>query len=176
MTSCSFLFNLNSSFVLLNFTQWTAELNNKGHTSHYSVAIQKKPGKWLEHTKKIHRKTLYHIDTKSVFGKMTVTMDLPCLTFFLSLGGSFRALMTRAAADGTTDTLAWRFWMVSWTVIFRPFQSAVALAMSSPIFLGERPKGPTLGARDEVAPTSPPTALSFTGKKEKCTLGKVCHK
>merc|ERR1719394_356809 len=70
-------------------------------------------------------------------------------TFFLSLGGSLRALMMRAAAEGTTVT-------------FRPFHSEVALAMSSPIFLGERPKGPTLGARDEVAATSPPTALRQT--------------
>merc|ERR1719383_1600195 len=83
-------------------------------------------------------------------------------TFFLSLGGSLRALMMRAAAEGTTLTLACLFWMVSLTVIFRPFQSEVALAMSSPIFLGERPKGPTLGARDEVAATSPPTALRQT--------------
>merc|ERR1712180_332055 len=84
------------------------------------------------------------------------------LTFFLSLGGSLRALMMRAAAEGTTLTLACLFWMVSLTVIFRPFQSEVALAMSSPIFLGERPKGPTLGAREEVAATSPPTALRYT--------------
>merc|ERR1719308_817075 len=69
-----------------------------------------------------------------------------CLMFFLSLGGSLRALMMRAAAEGTTLTLACLFWMVSLTVIFRPFHSEVALAMSSPIFLGERPKGPTLGA------------------------------
>merc|ERR1719150_1595383 len=58
------------------------------------------------------------------------------LTFFLSLGGSLRALMMRAAAEGTTLTLACLFWMVSLTVIFRPFQSEVALAMSSPISLG----------------------------------------
>jgi len=32
---------------------------------------------------------------------------------------------------------ACRFWMVRQTVIFRPFQSEVALAMSSPIFLGD---------------------------------------
>merc|ERR1711902_461382 len=70
--------------------------------------------------------------------------------------------MMRAAAEGTTLTLACLFWMVSLTVIFRPFHSEVALAMSSPIFLGERPKGPTLGARDEVAATSPPTALRQT--------------
>merc|ERR1719504_469927 len=81
------------------------------------------------------------------------------LTFFLSLGGSLRALMIRAAAEGTTEQVACLFWILSWTVTFRPFQSPVALAMSSPIFLGDRPRGPTLGAREEVAPTSPPTAL-----------------
>ena len=59
------------------------------------------------------------------------------LTFFLSLGGSFRARMTRDEALGTTLTLAWRFWMVSLTVIFSPFHSWVALAMSSPTFLGD---------------------------------------
>merc|ERR1719495_319520 len=97
---------------------------------------------------------------------MSSSVMLPlCLmffTFFLSRGGSFRALMTRAAAEGTTVTVAWRFWILSWTVTLRPFQSPVALAMSSPIFLGERPRGPTLGAREEVAPTSPPTALRYT--------------
>merc|ERR1712243_232445 len=30
------------------------------------------------------------------------------------------------------------------------------------IFLGDKPSGPTLGAREEVAPTSPPTALRYT--------------
>merc|ERR1712088_173184 len=75
-----------------------------------------------------------------------------CLMFFTFLrsrGGSLRALMMRAAAEGTTSTL-------------RPFHSCVALAMSSPIFLGERPSGPTLGARADVAATSPPTALRHT--------------
>merc|ERR1719361_1898135 len=33
--------------------------------------------------------------------------------------------------------------------------------MSSPIFLGERPRGPTLGAREEVAPISPPTTRNL---------------
>merc|ERR1719350_468039 len=66
-------------------------------------------------------------------------------TFFLSLGGSLRALMTRAAAEGTTEQVACRFWIFSCTVTLRPFQSWVALAMSSPIFLGDRPSGPTLG-------------------------------
>lgn len=57
--------------------------------------------------------------------------------FFLSLGGSLRALMTNEAADGTTEIVAWRFWIVNWTVIFKPFQSLVAFAMSSPTFLGD---------------------------------------
>ncbi len=59
------------------------------------------------------------------------------LTFLRSRGGSLRARMTRDDADGTTDTLACRYWMVSCTVILRPFLSAVALQMSSPIFLGD---------------------------------------
>merc|ERR1719384_1458560 len=81
------------------------------------------------------------------------------LTFFLSLGGSFSALMMRAAAEGTTVQVACLFCTFSCTVTFRPFQSPVALAMSSPTFLGDRPRGPTFGAREEAAPTSPPTAL-----------------
>lgn len=40
-------------------------------------------------------------------------------------------------------------------------QSTVALAMSSPIFLGDRPKGPTLGARADWAPISPPVHLRW---------------
>ena len=91
-----------------------------------------------------------------------ILVHSPFLTFFLSLGGSFRALIMRADALGTTSTVAWRFLMVSLHVIFRPFQSPVALAISSPTFFGDRPRGPTLGARVEVAPTSPPTALRYT--------------
>ena len=59
------------------------------------------------------------------------------LTFLRSLGGSFRALMISDEALGTTDTLACLFWIVNWTVIRSPFQSCVALAMSSPTFLGD---------------------------------------
>eukprot|EP00983_Pelagomonas_calceolata_P116843 1160356-Pelagomonas_calceolata.AAC.8 len=67
------------------------------------------------------------------------------------------------AAEGTTDTLACRFWTVSFTVIRRPFQSlVVSLAISSPIFLGDRPRGPILGAREEAAPTSPPVTRTNT--------------
>jgi hypothetical protein len=45
--------------------------------------------------------------------------------------------MTMEAADGTTSMVALRFCTVSLTVIFKPFQSEVALAISSPIFLGD---------------------------------------
>lgn len=64
-------------------------------------------------------------------------MHLLFFCFFLSLGGSFNALMISDAAEGTTEIVACRFWIFSCTVIFRPFQSAVLLAMSSPIFLGD---------------------------------------
>lgn len=37
-------------------------------------------------------------------------------------------------------------------------QSPVALAMSSPTFFGDRPRGPIFGARADEAPTSPPVA------------------
>lgn len=63
-----------------------------------------------------------------------------CLIFFCllrSLGGSFNALMTKDAADGTTVIVACLFWIVNWTVIFKPFQSLVALAISSPTFFGD---------------------------------------
>jgi hypothetical protein len=39
-----------------------------------------------------------------------------------------------------------------------PTQSPVALAISSPTFFGDRPRGPILGARADEAPTSPPVA------------------
>lgn len=51
-------------------------------------------------------------------------IDLVCLMFFSFLrsrGGSLRALMTREEAEGTTETWACRFWMVSLTVTRRPF-------------------------------------------------------
>ena len=66
----------------------------------------------------------------------------------------------RVAAYSSTH----RFCTVSLTVTRRPFQSLVALATSSPTFLGDRPRGPILGARVDVAPTSPPTARRYTGR------------
>ncbi|KAH3662845.1 hypothetical protein OGATHE_004421 [Ogataea polymorpha] len=84
---------------------------------------------------------------------------LTFLSFFLSLGGSFRAVMTSEEADGTTEAWACLFWILSWTVTLIPLNLVVALAMSSPTFFGDRPRGPIFGARAEEAPTSPPTAL-----------------
>lgn len=51
-------------------------------------------------------------------------IDLECLMFFSFLrsrGGSFKALMTKEEAEGTTETAAWRFWIVNLTVTRRPF-------------------------------------------------------
>merc|ERR1712055_1079237 len=46
------------------------------------------------------------------------------LTFLRSLGGSFKALMTRAAAEGTTEQVACLFWIFSCTVTLRHLQSS----------------------------------------------------
>jgi hypothetical protein len=43
----------------------------------------------------------------------------------------------------------------------RRTQSPVAFAISSPTFLGDRPRGPILGASADEAPTSPPVALRW---------------
>jgi hypothetical protein len=69
--------------------------------------------------------------------KFTKMQNLLFFTFFLSRGGSFSAFTIKLAADGTTEIAACLFWIVKHTVIFKPFQSAVALAISSPTFLGD---------------------------------------
>lgn len=69
---------------------------------------------------------------------------LTFLTFFLSLGGSLRALMINAGADATTSQIASLFWTVNLTVTFNPFQSLVAAAIWSPSFLAFKPSGPTV--------------------------------
>jgi hypothetical protein len=65
------------------------------------------------------------------------TQVVPFLTFFRSRGASFSSRMINIAADGTTSIRAMRFWMVSLHVTFKPLYSAVARAMSSPIFFGD---------------------------------------
>merc|ERR1712032_1073954 len=84
------------------------------------------------------------------------------LTFFLSRTGSLSAFIMREEDEGIIETVAWRFTTVSFTVTLSPFQSAVAFMMSSPTFLGERPRGPIFGARDEAGATSPPTVRIIT--------------
>lgn len=69
--------------------------------------------------------------------KEATKFDELFFSFLRSRGGSFRARTTSAAAEGTTETVALRFCTVSLTVTFRPFQSAVPLAISSPTFLGD---------------------------------------
>lgn len=54
------------------------------------------------------------------------------------------------------------FWMVSFTVILRPFQLLGALAMSSPNFYGDRPRQLISGAKADVVPTSPLANLKYT--------------
>ena len=42
------------------------------------------------------------------------------------------------------------------------FHASVAALISSPTFFGDKPKGPTLGAKLAAAPISPPTVLRIT--------------
>merc|ERR1719359_2326807 len=65
--------------------------------------------------------------------------------------------MIKLVAVGTMSTLAWRFWMVSLTSTRMPFHDRVAFTMSSPIFFGESPSGPTFGASTDDGAGSPAT-------------------
>ena len=59
-------------------------------------------------------------------------------TFDFLVGGADHVVavgngdLVAVVADYVLLTVACLFWTVSWTVIFKPFQSPVALAMSSP--------------------------------------------
>lgn len=46
--------------------------------------------------------------------------------------------------------------------VLSPCNHLLLLAMSSPVFWGDRPQGPILGASTNVAPTSPPVHLRCT--------------
>jgi len=94
------------------------------------------------------------------WSRVKFPLCLTCLTFFRSRTGSFNARMTREEADGIIETVAWRLTTVNLTVTFKPFQSMVAFWISSPTFLGDKPRGPILGARDEAEPISPPYRLA----------------
>ena len=67
--------------------------------------------------------------------KVVFSTVLNVFYFFLPRGGSLRALVVRAEAEGTASVWACLFWTVRFTEILRPLRSPVALAMSSPTFV-----------------------------------------
>lgn len=73
--------------------------------------------------------------------KVVFPLCLMLFCFFLSHGSSLRTLMIRAEAKGTTSVSTSLLCMVSFTVILRPSQSLVALAIS-PMFFGDKSRGP----------------------------------
>lgn len=82
--------------------------------------------------------------------------------FFLSsLGGSLRALISRAEAESTTSLWACLFRMVSFIVILRSFQLPAAWATSLANIFGDRPRGPLLETRADMALTSPLVQLKY---------------
>merc|ERR1712182_195089 len=94
-------------------------------------------------------------DSEHIFQDKLPSWEM-CFTFLRSLGGSLRALINSAVADGTTSTVTLRFCTRSLHVTFMPFQSLVALHKSSPTDFGDNLWGPTLGARAGTGGTSPP--------------------
>ena len=89
----------------------------------------------------------------TVSSKVMFPLCLMFFCFLLSLGGSSRALMIGAEAEGATPVWACLFWVVSFTVILRLCQSPVALAMSSLTFFRDRPRGPIQGRHGTDFPT-----------------------
>lgn len=79
--------------------------------------------------------------------------------------------MTREEAEGTTSTLACRFWIVSWTVTRRPFHAEVALAISSPTFFGDciAKWFDTLQTIECKRDTYETKRTDFRGKRRRCT-------
>lgn len=87
-----------------------------------------------------------------------------CLIFFLLLFVSwwfFEGFDDQDKGKGTTSIWVCLFWIVNFTVILRPIQSPVALAISSQTVFGDRPRGPILGPRADMAPTSPLVHLRY---------------
>jgi len=92
------------------------------------------PSTWQPTLKAVPRISLTHpfrsLEKDLNFIVLAISMissretDLLCLMFFSFLrsrGGSLSARMMSEDAVGTTETAAWRFWMVSLTVTRRPF-------------------------------------------------------
>lgn len=68
-----------------------------------------------------------------------VTFSWCCLMWFclfLSLGGALGVLIIKADVEGTPSIWDRQLWVVSFTIILRPFQPLVPLAMTSPTLLG----------------------------------------
>merc|ERR1719215_229951 len=102
---------------------------------------------------------------RATSNKRSLEMFPECLMFLVFLRsrtGSFNSLIKREDALGSIETLAARFWMVNLTVIRIPFQPPEFLMMSSPIFLGDIPRGPILGAKTEDGAASPPYWRTYT--------------
>lgn len=85
-----------------------------------------------------------------------------CLTLFcfVSLGGSLRALIIRAEAEGTTSIWACLFWM-NGQFHCNPETLPITSCLGNVItnLFGDKPRGLILGARANVALTSPPVHL-----------------
>lgn len=98
------------------------------------IAFGLLPSTWQPTLKAVPRISLTHpfrsLEKDLNFIVLAISMissretDLLCLmffSFFRSRGGSLSARMMSEDAVGTTETAAWRFWMVSLTVTRRPF-------------------------------------------------------
>ena len=80
--------------------------------------------------------------------------------------------MSNALDEGLMVISAFLFWHLRLTMILMPFHLAPSLTMSSPTFLGffemnvisnfTRPRGPSLGAKVDAGPGSPPKTLMST--------------
>jgi hypothetical protein len=90
------------------------------------------------------------------------------LTFFLSLGGSPRALRTLAPADSMRTAVHTLFSTLSSTLTLTPLKFLVAATMASPAAFGFYMNGITAPSAESFGPstaalgTSPPMTLSFT--------------
>jgi hypothetical protein len=100
---------------------------------------------------------LNSFEIKIIFLRVIFPSCFMFLVFFLSLIGSFKDFINNTAAEGTTSTIACLFCTFNLHITRRPSQSMVAVDSCSPIFLGDSPSGPNLGASVETAPTCPPT-------------------
>ena len=105
----------------------------------------------------LHLSTVLAISSKVVF-----PLCLMPFCLFLSPGRSLRALMMgrRQRTQPLSGPICSEGPVSLW--FSDPSSHQLALVMSSPNFLGDRPRGPILGARAVVAPTFSPVHLRCT--------------